>query len=178
MTDAELQWPPGIRIIYIDGMIKIRRQSAVIKTIIAEAIHLGEVHLITCNAFPETGQRGDFRVSTAKRAIRGLCARLKHNRDYEEAYRRAKKDSSFVHKIGELVRHTNLLDAPLTYAFQAADRLSHHRSEIRSAANTQIAVYQLGIGTICERRVALLLKNYVFVYEGHWAMDDGKVCDD
>jgi hypothetical protein len=39
-----------------------------------------------------------------------------------------------------------------------------------------IAVYQLGIGSTCERRVATLLEDNMFVYKGHWSMDRDKVC--
>ena len=41
----------------------------------------------------------------------------------------------------------------------------------------QIAIFQLGIGDECLQCVHVLIKNDVYVYPGHWAMDkDGKVC--
>lgn len=64
----------------------------------------------------------------------------------------------------------------LTLVFEAVDRLAHHRSNIRSAANTQIGIYQLGYGTTCERRVATLLKGNVFIFDGHWGTENGQVC--
>lgn len=65
--------------------------------------------------------------------------------------------------------------ALLTYFCEAVDRLAHYRSEIRAAALTHLAVYQLGIGGVCQRRVAALLKGNIFVYEGHWGLDEGEV---
>jgi hypothetical protein len=41
----------------------------------------------------------------------------------------------------------------------------------------QIAIFQLGISDECLQRVHALIKNDVYVYPGHWAVDkDGKVC--
>jgi len=59
--------------------------------------------MITSNAFPETGQREEFRFRMVKQAVRSLHAEMKGNQDYKDAYNRAKRDTSFVHKIGELV---------------------------------------------------------------------------
>lgn len=56
------------------------------------------------------------------------------------------------------------------------DRLSHYRSEIRSAAATHIAEYRLGVGELCQQRVAALLKGNYFVYDGHWATGVDEVC--
>lgn len=100
--DAELRWPLEVRILYDDG-IKIRQQNPVIKTIIAETIHRCEVHMITKDAFPETGQREKFRYEIAKRAIKSLRMNMTPNGDYKEAYNRATKDTNFIHKLGEVV---------------------------------------------------------------------------
>lgn len=66
--------------------------------------------------------------------------------------------------------------ALLTHILEAVDRLSHYRSEIRAAAITHIAVYQLGVGEICKQRVAALLEWNYFVYDRHWAAGKDKVC--
>jgi hypothetical protein len=102
-NDAERHWPSKIRVVYNDGTVKIRQQNHVIKTIIAEAIHRCEHHMITVDAFPETGQREEFRLEMAKKAIKSLRARGKDNEDYKEAWHRAKKDGNFIHRIGEVV---------------------------------------------------------------------------
>lgn len=101
-NEAELQWPTNIRIHYKEG-IKIRIQKPVIKTIIAETIHRAEVHMLTEDAFPEAGRREEFRYTNAKQAIKALSTNLDASEDYKDAYSRAKKDSNFVHKLGELV---------------------------------------------------------------------------
>lgn len=99
---AETQWPVRIRLFYDDG-IKVRLQGSVIKTIITEAIRCCEREMITSNAFPETKQRDGFCYRMTKQAIRLLRAEMKDNQDYEDAYYCAKKDTTFVHRIGELV---------------------------------------------------------------------------
>ena len=44
-------------------------------------------------------------------------------------------------------------------------------------ASDQIAIFQLGIGNECSQCVHALIKNDIYVYPGHWAVDkDGKVC--
>lgn len=92
----------NIRIVYNDG-VKIRQQNNVIKTIIAETIHRCEHHMITIDAFPETGQHVEFRFAMAKGSIRSLRRGMRDDDNYEEAYHRARKDLDFVHSIGEVV---------------------------------------------------------------------------
>lgn len=60
----------------------------------------------------------------------------------------------------------------LTCLCEAVDCLAHYRSEIRAAALTHLAVYQLGIGGVCQQRVTALLKGNLFVYKGHWGLDE------
>ncbi len=57
----------------------------------------------------------------------------------------------------------------LTSSFEAVDRLSHYRSEIRKDGLIHIATYRLGTDEFCKQRVAALLKDNLFVYKGHWA---------
>lgn len=102
-NNAEKQWPARVRLVYNDG-IQIRLQNSVIKTILAEANHCCGREMITRNAFPETGQLDEFRFRMAKRAIRLLYVEMKDSQAFEEAYYRAKKDTTFVQRIGELVR--------------------------------------------------------------------------
>lgn len=107
-NEVELRWPANIRVFYNEG-IKIQQQTSVIKTIIAESIRYCEFHMITIDAFPETGQREKFRFSMAKRAVKSLRIEVKHNKSYQDAYDRAKVDPKFLHKIGEVVRVPDLI---------------------------------------------------------------------
>lgn len=131
--------------------------------------------MISEDTLPETGQPEKFGFSMAGEAIR-ICTDMKPSDDYVEAYRHAKRDMKFVHKTGELVRLFDSVNTQLTGFHKAVDRLAHYRSEMRAAAMTHVAVYQLGVGTVCEQRVAALLKDNLFVYEGHWASGQTEVC--
>ena len=47
---------------------------------------------------------------------------------------------------------------------------------MRHTAADCIALFQLGVGDGCAKRVAALIENDVYVYPGQWANDkDGKV---
>lgn len=99
---AESRWPSRTRVVYKDG-IKLRQQNPVIRTIIAETIQRCEVHMISVDAFPETGQRVEFRYTVAKQAIKALYLEMGGNTGYQDAFNRAREDTDFVQRLGELV---------------------------------------------------------------------------
>lgn len=109
-NNAESRWPARIQIVYNDG-IKLRQQNPVIRTIIAETIQHCEVHMISVDAFPETGQREGFRHTMTKQAIKALYLAMGGNTGYQDAFDRAREDTIFVQKIGELVCSVSLLQA-------------------------------------------------------------------
>lgn len=99
---AEEHWPSVLQVVYDNGL-KVRQQNSVIKTIIAQVIQCCEYRMITQDAFPEMGQRGEFRDKMVKLAIKILCKKVVPNENFIAAYCRAKIDEDFVQVIGEVV---------------------------------------------------------------------------
>jgi hypothetical protein len=51
------------------------------------------------------------------------------------------------------------------------DRLSGIRNPVMTAATTEIAVFELGTGTKCMDRVAILFDHNAFIFPGFWDID-------
>ncbi len=57
---------------------------------------------------------------------------------------------------------------PQRLLIQIADRLPLARGPARAHALNEIAVFQLGIGSVCIARVKALFEHKTYVYPGHW----------
>ncbi len=59
--------------------------------------------MIVEDAFPEMGQREEFRRTMVKQAIKDLCQKVPSNDNFPAAYDRAQTEETFVQRLGEVV---------------------------------------------------------------------------
>ncbi|KAI0245598.1 hypothetical protein BJV78DRAFT_1287423 [Lactifluus subvellereus] len=108
--------------------------------------------IVLQNSFPETDSKVKYRRQVI---IEAAKAAKDSFQPIGDIYDRAKQDGKFCDALGQLV----------------TDRLSGVRNPIMASATTEIAVFQLGTGTLCMERVNILLNHNAFIFPGFWDED-------
>jgi Domain of unknown function (DUF6532) len=181
-TVPEDSWPKALQL--RNGTLM--QQTDLICAVCHEAIHIVEKTLVTQHAWPELHKGVHYKWEVLLEVVKVLRANSteddegKQDTKYKVFNARLSNDEKFVRCIGKWVCNslvTCQLDALMICLIQIVDHLSHYRGQIRSVASDQIAIFQLGVGDRCSQHVHALIKNDIYVYPGHWAVDkDGTVC--
>ncbi|KAJ3563423.1 hypothetical protein NP233_g8953 [Leucocoprinus birnbaumii] len=133
---------------------KMKVQHHLIRHVCHTAIEAAELTLATMDAWPECGQREDFRQKALIQACQALV-----------------KDEPRIKDIGMEIENSESKFG-MFLGNWVVDRLSHHRSAIYSASLHHIAGFRLGEDEPCVHRVEQLRVADMYIYPGEWAADE------
>ncbi|KAJ3552239.1 hypothetical protein NP233_g12928 [Leucocoprinus birnbaumii] len=133
---------------------KMKVQHHLIRRVCHTAIEAAELTMATVDAWPECGQREDYRQQVLIEACRDLVKDEPKIRDIRVEIENS--ESKFCMFLGNWV----------------VDRLSHHRSAMYSAGLHHIAGFRLGEDESCVHRVEQLRVADMYIYPGEWGPDE------